>query len=299
MQKSPICPDGPLMPPLAAGVWRMHEWGQQIANRRNWIDACLDLGIDCFDHADIYGGMTCEALFGEVLRESPSRRARMTLVSKCGIRLPGTSADPAMPPMPHTVYDTTARHIACSVENSLSRLGTDWLDILLIHRPDPLMNPDEVAEAFARLHAQGKVRFFGVSNHAPSTMDLLASRLKLPLVTNQIELSPWHHGPMRDGTLDQCLHRRVRPMAWSPLGSGRVNEPSPIRDALLAVAQELDASVEATALAWLMRHPSRPIPVLGTGRIERLRDQAPAANLVMAASQWFRIYAAGLPGGLP
>lgn len=299
MQKSPICPDGPLMPPLAAGVWRMHEWGQQIAHRRNWVDTCLDLGIDCFDHADIYGGMTCEALFGEVLRESPSRRARMTLVSKCGIRLPGTSADPAMPPLPHTVYDTTARHIACSVDNSLSRLGTDWLDILLIHRPDPLMNPDEVAEAFARLHAQGKVRFFGVSNHAPSTMDLLASRLKLPLVTNQIELSPWHHGPMRDGTLDQCLDRRVRPMAWSPLGSGRVNEPSPIRDALLAVAQELGANVEATALAWLMRHPTRPIPVLGTGRIERLRDQAPAANLVMAASQWFRIYAAGVPGGLP
>ena len=183
MQKSPICPDGPLLPALAAGVWRMHEWGQDLTHRRNWIDTCLDLGIDCFDHADIYGGMTCEALFGEVLRESPSRRDRMTLVSKCGIRLPGTSADPAMPPLPHKVYDTTARHIVCSVDNSLMRLGTDWLDILLIHRPDPLMNPDEVAEAFERLHAQGKVRFFGVSNHAPSTVDLLASRLKLPLVT--------------------------------------------------------------------------------------------------------------------
>lgn len=299
MVKLPICPDGPPVSALAAGVWRIHEWGRDITYRRNWIDACLDLGIHCFDHADIYGGTTCEALFGDVLRESPTRRERITLISKCGIRLPGKSADPHVPLLPNKVYDTSPNHIRLSVDNSLARLNTDYLDVLLIHRPDPLMDPDAVAEAFTRMHDEGKVRFFGASNHAPSTLELLASRLSLPLITNQIELSAWHHAPMRDGTLDQCLARRMRPMAWSPLGSGRVNEPSPVRDALLAVATELGASVEATALAWLMRHPSRPVPILGSGRIERLTDQARAANLVLDRAQWFRVYEAGLAGGLP
>ncbi len=277
----------------------MHEWGREIAHRRNWIDTCLDLGIDCFDHADIYGGMTCEALFGDVVRESPSRRDRMTLISKCGIRLPGTSADPSIPALTNKVYDTTLAHILRSVDNSLSRLGTDRLDVLLLHRPDPLMDPEAVAAAFTRLHASGKVRFFGVSNFPPSSLDLLASRLPMSLVTNQIELSAWHHGAMRDGILDQCLVRRIRPMAWSPLGSGRVNEPSPVRNTLLDVAQELGASVEATALSWLLRHPSGPVPILGSGRIDRIRDQARSMELPMDASQWFRIYEAGLPGGLP
>ncbi|MBL8519771.1 MAG: aldo/keto reductase [Betaproteobacteria bacterium] len=299
MNKSAFCKGGPRVSALAAGCWRMHEWGRDLADRRNWIDACLDLGIDCFDHADIYGDMRCETLFGDVLRESTARRARMTLVSKCGIRLPGTTPDAAIPALDHKVYDTSPEHILRSVDRSLANLGTDHLDVLLLHRPDPLMDPDAVAEAFVRLHAQGKVLHFGLSNHSASTVDLLAQRLPMPLVTHQIELSAWQHAPLRDAVIDQCLALRMRPMAWSPLGSGRVNEPSPVRDALARVGAELGCSIETTAVAWLLRHPCRPIPIVGTGRPDRLRQLALAADLRLEAAQWFRIYEAGLPGGLP
>ncbi|HEX4858183.1 MAG TPA: aldo/keto reductase [Usitatibacteraceae bacterium] len=297
MQRSNLYAGGLPVPPLAAGCWRMHEWS--AADRHRWVDACLELDITTFDHADIYGDMTCEALFGEVIRASPARRARMTLVSKCGIRLPGTSPGAPVPVAQRKTYDTSAAHLRACVENSLVRLGTDYLDLLLIHRPDPLLDAGALAEAVSDLHRAGKIRHFGVSNHGATQLAALQSRLDLAIATNQVELSAWKHDLMRDAVIDQCLQTGMRPMAWSPLGGGRISNPSPVRDALMAAARETGSSADVVALAWLMQHPSRPIPILGTSRLDRLAEQARSVDLSLSREQWFAIYEAGLPGGLP
>lgn len=182
-------------------------------------------------------------------------------------------------------------------------LGTDYIDLLLIHRLDVLMDPDEVAEAFVTLRQSGKVLHFGVSNFTPSQFDLLASRLDFPLVTNQIELSVLSLELLHDGTVDQCLQRRIAPMAWSPLGGGRLFHDNDertvrVRDALDAVGSELGgASTDQVALAWVLTHPARFIPVLGSGKVERIQSGAEADALRLSREQWFAIWSAstGIP----
>lgn len=200
---------GPRCSRLVAGLWRLASWGLRDAELLDLIHACLDLGITTFDHADIYGGYTNEELFGRALALEPALRERMQLVTKCGIKLVSAHR-PA-----HTFhcYDTSQAHIVASVENSLRLLGTDCLDLLLIHRPDPLLDADEMAEAFAALRQAGKVLHFGVSNFTPWQFDLLASRLDFPLVTNQVEVSVLHLETLHDGTLDQCQRLGIAPMA--------------------------------------------------------------------------------------
>ena len=169
-----------------------------------------------FDHADIYGGYTVEQLFGEALALAPALRAKLQLVTKCGICL----TTPNRPAHRVKHYDTSFEHIVSSVENSLQMLHSERIELLLIHRPDALMDADVVAAAFTHLQLQGKVQHFGVSNFSPAQFDLLASRF--PLVTNQIELHPLHLAPLHDGSLDQCQQRRLQPMIWSPLAGGRL-----------------------------------------------------------------------------
>ncbi|MEI2453793.1 aldo/keto reductase [Lysobacter firmicutimachus] len=279
--------------PIVAGAWRMRDWNFDLSQRQRWIEAALELGIDSFDHADIYGDYTVEGLFGEALAVSPGLRDRVRLVTKCGIKL--TSAQ--RPQHRIKSYDTSRDHVVASVEQSLRALRTDRVDLLLIHRPDLLMDVDELAATFDALKAAGKVLHVGVSNHSPSQLALLHAKHRLE--THQIECSPLHPAPLDDGTLDQCQALGVRPMIWSPLAGGRLFGGGDERaERVRAVLAELaprygDASAATLAYAWLLRHPSRPWPITGSGRIEGLREATAALSLRLSAEDWYAIWQAG------
>jgi predicted oxidoreductase len=284
--------------PVAAGLWRLHEWQLDVPGRVRWIEQALELGITTFDHADIYGGYSVEALFGEALAAAPALRRQMQIVTKCGIKL----LHPARPGHTLKSYDSSREHVRSSVEHSLRALRTDHVDLLLIHRPDLLMDPDELAATFAELRAEGKVLHFGVSNHTPEQLAMLHRRC--PLVTNQIEFSPLQMQALADGTLTQCVDLGLRPMLWSPLGGGRLfsgddEQARRVRGALQGLAQQQGVSVATLALAWLMRHPSRPVPITGSGRIEALREAAAATQVRLSAEDWYRVWQASMGREVP
>ncbi|MGS4680165.1 aldo/keto reductase family oxidoreductase [Enterobacter soli] len=297
VQRITLAPQGPEFSRFVMGYWRLMDWNMSPVQLASFIEEHLDLGITTVDHADIYGGYLCEAAFGEALKLVPALRSRMEIVTKCGI---ATTAKPE-----HALghYITDRDHIVKSAEQSLVNLATDHIDLLLIHRPDPLMDADEVAEAFLNLHQSGKVRHFGVSNFTPAQLALLQSRLPFTLATNQVEISPVHQPLLLDGTLDQLQQLRIRPMAWSCLGGGRLfNDDAfqPLRDELSTIAQELNAeSIEQVVYAWIMRLPSKPLPIIGSGKIERVRAAIAAEALEMTRQQWFRIRKAALGYDVP
>jgi predicted oxidoreductase len=295
-------PDGPELSRLVWGAWRSLESPQTdtAAKLARLIEGCLELGITSFDHADIYGGYRAEALFGAALREWRGERSRIELITKCGIAL----VKPERPAHRVHHYDTSASHIRHSLEASLRLLHTDHVDLLLLHRPDPLMDADVTAYALADLVHAGKAKAVGVSNHTPAQVDLLQARLPFPLATNQIELSLLHTAPLLDGTLDQAQHRRMPPMAWSPLGGGSLFDRSTpqarrVGAVLDRIAGEHGVDVGCIALAWLLRLPSRPIPVVGSSRLDRLRDLAQADGLELNRQAWFELYEASLGHEVP
>lgn len=283
---------------IVAGAWRLAEWGWTAQQRLAWIEANLDLSVTSFDHADIYGGYSVESLFGEALALRPALRQRMQLVSKCGIRL----VTPARPDHQVKHYDTSVAHVRASVEHSLRSLRTDHLDLLLIHRPDALMDFDELAATFEALRREGKVRFFGVSNFAPHQLAPLHRRIAL--ATHQVELSPLHLDPLHDGVLDQCQDLGFRPMIWSPLAGGRIftadgERERRLRQTLQAMAAELAVSVTTLVVAWVLRHPSQPLPILGSRRIEVAQDAMAARALRLDAQAWWRIWSASTGQEVP
>lgn len=271
------------------GLWRLGEWDLTPAERLDLIERCLELGITTFDHADIYGGYTCEGLFGEALALKPELRERMQIITKTGIKLTGDFH----PDQKLNYYDTSKEHILKSVDRSLKELGTDYIDTLLIHRPDPLMDPNEVAEAFVELKESGKVRTFGVSNHTPAQQSLLQSRLPFMLVTNQLELSPVELKHFEDGSVDLCHENEMPLMAWSPLAGGALfkdTELSPLRDKLEEVGKEIGArDIDEVAYAWLLKHPARIMPIVGSGKIERIESAVRSTKLELSREQWFEI----------
>ncbi|MFP2562020.1 aldo/keto reductase [Enterobacter ludwigii] len=297
VQRITLAPQGPEFSRFVMGYWRLMDWNMSPLQLASFIEEHLDLGITTVDHADIYGGYLCEAAFGEALKLVPALRERMEIVTKCGI---ATTAKPE-----HALghYITDSAHIIKSAEQSLVNLATDHIDLLLIHRPDPLMDADEVAEAFLNLHQSGKVRHFGVSNFTPAQFALLQSRLPFTLATNQVEISPVHQPLLLDGTLDQLQQLRIRPMAWSCLGGGRLfndDEFQPLRTELENIARELNAgSIEQVVYAWILRLPSKPLPIIGSGKIERVRAAIAAEELQMTRQQWFRIRKAALGYDVP
>ncbi len=297
VQRITISPQGPEFSRLVIGYWRLMEWNMSARQLASFIEEHVELGITTADHADIYGGYQCEEAFGDAMRLVPHMRQKMEIVTKCGI---ATTANPG-----HALghYITDKSHIISSAEASLQKLATDYLDLLLIHRPDPLMDADEVAEAFTTLHQSGKVRHFGVSNFTPAQFALLQSRLPFTLATNQVEISPVHQPTILDGTLDQCQQLRVHPMAWSCLGGGSLfNDEAfqPLRDELQAVANEIGAeTIDQVVYAWVMRLPSKPLPIIGSGKIERVRSAIHALSLDMSRQQWFRIRKAALGYDVP
>jgi predicted oxidoreductase len=278
--------------PLTHGQMRLADWNLDTRGTIKFIEEVVDLGITSFDHADIYGGQTCEKLFGEALKLKPGLRKDIQLISKCGI----VPISPLRPEQKIKYYNTSKAHIVKSVEHSIKSFGTDYLDLFLIHRPDPFMHPDEVAEAFEELRKQGKVLEFGVSNFNPAQFNMLQSYLSFPLVTNQVEISPICLDSFQNGTIDHCLEKRISPMAWSPLGRGllegeRDEKSERIFQALDKIKNELGAkSIYQIALAWLLNHPAKIIPIIGSGKIDRIKESVKSLEIKLSTEQWFEIW---------
>ena len=282
---------GPEVSRIAAGCWRLVEWGWGEREVIAWVEACLSHGITTFDHADIYGGYGAAALFGRALANRPDLRDRLEVVTKCDIAL----MDPARPDHRVKHYDSSARHIRATVDQQLTDLGVERIDVLLLHRPDPLMAADEVAATFEQLRLAGKVAFFGVSNLTPANMDLLASRTHL--VTNQVEHSLLHPEPLFDGTFDRCQQLRIRPMLWSPLGGGALfssddGRAGRVRGALADMAPRYGVTAATLALAWLLREPAGPVPIMSSSRAAGVAEAAAACAVDLDRQDWFTLLAA-------
>lgn len=279
--------NGPLVSSLIQGYWRLADWQLNVQQRLSFIEHHLEYGISTVDHAHVYGDPACESLFGEALKLAPSLRGKIEIISKCGI-VPAQAGKVAH-------YDASKEAILTSVETSLQRLGTDYIDILLIHRPDFLMDADEVAAAFQVLKQAGKVNYFGVSNFSAAQLSLLQSRLDAPLVVNQIELNPVNLQNLESGLLEYLQEHSVRAMAWSCLAGGRVlSEMSgamqSLRATLYQLTEELGASsIEQVIYAWVMTMPAQPLPILGSGNIERMRAAVNGLGLAMSREQWYRL----------
>ncbi|QWL66259.1 aldo/keto reductase [Aeromonas jandaei] len=290
-------PQGPTFSRIIMGYWRLMEWHLTPAALLDLMKYHLDLGVTTVDHADIYGGYQCEEAFGNALRLEPSLRDRMEIVTKCGIALT------AKPQHALNHYNTDKAHIIASADASLHKLGTDYLDLLLIHRPDPLMNADEVADAFITLKQAGKIKHAGVSNFTARQFELLQSRLPFPLVTNQLEISPLHQEGTLDGTLDQCQQLNIKPMAWSCLGGGRLFNDlacEPLRAELERIRAEVGAqTIEQVVYAWVMMLPSQPLPLIGSGKRERIAAAVASESIKLDRQQWFRIRKAALGYDVP
>lgn len=283
--------------PIVAGLWRINSWNLSVDERVRWIEQALELGISTFDHADIYGDYQAEAAFGEALKAAPALRQRMQLVSKCGIRLRS-----AQHPYRINYYDSSTAYVRTQVEQSLRNLHTEQLDLVLIHRPDYLMDAAELADTFATLTREGKVMHWGVSNHSASQFALLHQHH--PLVTNQLELSPLQMNALDDGTLDQAQQLGLRPMVWSPLGGGLLftgedEQAVRVRAEMAAIATRYGISLTTLAFAWVLRHPSRPHPITGTGRTDGLRDAVAALNVQLDAEDWYAIWTASKGHSVP
>ena len=286
--------EGPELSRMAYGTWRLlatRPAAQEI-NRR--LNACLELGITTIDTAEIYGVYEVEKALGEALALSPGLRDRLELVTKAGIYVPCKYH-----PERHTAhYNATGERLVKSLDKSLRWLGTDRVDLFLVHRPDWLARADDTAGGLNRLLADGKIRAAGVSNYSASQFELLSAQMARPLATNQIEFHLLHMDPMTDGSLHQCERLGVTPMAWSPLAGGKLFDPAnPAAPRLADAAAGMSAryggaTLEQLAYAWILAHPSRPLPVIGTNQVERIRSAAQAAEIALAREDWYALWEA-------
>jgi predicted oxidoreductase len=277
------------------------------ARGRAAILAAYETGYTHFDHADIYGNGISEEIFGRVLKDVPGMREGVLVATKCGIRWAG---DPG-PGAPHR-WDFSSEHIVRSCEGSLRRLGIECIDLYMLHRPDYLADPQEIAAAFESLRRAGKVREFGVSNFRPSLVDALQRACPMPLVVNQVEVHLLRLDCFEDGTLDQCLDGRIAPVSWSPLAGGRLGDGAapdpgdPRAEALRALHAALDGiaarhgvSRTVLALAWLLRHPAGIVPIVGSVNPDHIRDAVRADELELDREDWYTLLAAARGQGLP
>lgn len=282
---------------LAYGCWRLAgSEGSESRTPEQWrhgiaaVHAAVEAGFTLFDLADIYGGNECERIFGGALKASPGLRDGIRIATKCGIRRAGDPDADA----PYR-YDFSPEHIERSVEGSLHRMGIESIDLLMLHRPDHLMHPAEVAGVFSRLNASGKVREFGVSNFTPDQVALLQKACPMKLVVHQVEISLNQLRAFEDGTLHQCLLEGITPMAWSPLDKGRlplagVTGPSSgVVTELARLGKQHGVEPAAVALSWLLRHPAGIVPVIGTTSPERIRAAAKAAAISLSREEWYRL----------
>lgn len=295
--------DGLTLSRLVLGAYRLLRGPERpdATSVARLINDAIDLGMTSFDHADIYGDYGVEKVFGAGFKYWGGQREAIELITKCDIM----QTSDARPDHRIKHYDTSAAHIKTSVDRSLQNLRTDYIDVLLIHRPDPLMDADDTAAGLESVVKAGKVRAVGVSNFSPSQFDLLASRLPFPMVTNQIEMSVVHTASLFDGSLDHAQHLGYAPMIWSPLGGGSLftgdgAQEKRVRETLKMIANDAGgADISAIAIAWLLRHPARPIPVLGSLKRERLAAMAAALEIRLERQQWFEILKASTGQDVP
>jgi predicted oxidoreductase len=298
---------------LAYGCWRIADprnpgadTTDDAAGRRAVI-AAYEAGYSLFDGADIYGGGGCEEIMGRTMREVSGMRERILITSKCGVRSAGSPA----PDSPGR-YDFSAEHIVKACERSLAKLGIETIDLYLLHRPDYLADPHEIAGAFAQLYDAGKVRFFGVSNFRPSLVNALQAACPFPLVVNQVEISLAQRAAFEDGTLDQCLESNITPMAWSPLGAGLLGDGAKrllpgqrgyktgeVVKLLDEIALTRGVSRSVIAYAWLLKHPSGIVPIIGTTNPDRIREAVRAPELELTREEWYRLFLAARGEPLP
>lgn len=300
---------------LAYGCWRIAgtsdpaEVTPEKEDRgRRAVAAAMEAGYTLFDHADIYCRGHAETIFGQVMKENPSIRDEIVIATKCGIRFPGEpwSDSPQR-------YDFSAEHIIQSCEASMKRLRVDTIDLFQLHRPDYLVDPDEVAGAFNQLMRSGKVREFGVSNFRPSLLTALRQACPMPLVVHQVEISLAKLDCFTDGTLDQCWIEKLTPLAWSPLGGGVLGAPeiasgvgperhpvsAHLQEVLSHVAEERGVSRAVIALAWLLKHPSKIVPIIGSIEPDRILDATKATEIELTRDEWYRLLLAARGEKLP
>lgn len=280
---------------IAWGMWRFK--GEDVKAAGRLVNAALDNGITLLDTADIYGPDNgepfgaAEELLGQVLASDPSLRARMVLATKGGIVM-------------GTPYDSSARYLASAIDASLRRLGVDQIDLWQIHRPDILTHPREAAKALEDAHAAGKIRAIGVSNHSIHQIEALRSFLTVPLASTQPEFSPLRLDPMENGEFDQAMRLDMAVLAWSPLGGGRIGEPATERERAVAaaldeIAREHGVSRTAAAYSWIMAHPARPIPIIGSQQTGRIAEATDAFKIQWTRSDWYGVLVASKGERLP
>ncbi len=301
MKRTKLSPHGPEFSRLVYGTWRLLDTkptAQEI-NRR--LHTCLELGITTIDTAEIYGLYEVEQLLGAALALSPGLRDRFEIITKAGIYVPCSYH----PERRTAHYNATAPRLLKSLEKSLRLLGTDHVELFLVHRPDWLTRAADTAAGLNELLRAGKIRAAGASNHSAAQFDLLHAQMEQPLVTNQIEFHLLRPEPIDDGTFHQCEKLGVRPMAWSPLAGGRIFDPSnPAAPRLAAAAKSMSsrcngATLEQLAYAWILAHPSHPLPIIGTNKLARLQSAAQADAIVLEREDWYALWEAAQGRGIP
>jgi predicted oxidoreductase len=275
---------------IIIGCMSWGKWGKQFSTKAqaDLIRFCVENGNSTFDHADIYGDYTTEAEFGKAFLESGISREEIQLISKCGIQYVGETRNNKI-----GHYNYSKEYIIWSAEESLKKLKTDYLDTFLLHRPSPLMNPDEIAGAILELQESGKIINFGVSNFTPSQVSLLAD--KIPVSVNQIEFSLTEYAAMQNGSLDQMLQKNMQPMSWSPLGSifrEETDQTKRIKPVLQTLSKKYDVTEDVLLLAFILRHPSKVSPVIGTTEKQRILDANKALEIELELEDWFTLLVA-------
>ncbi|NVJ63245.1 MAG: aldo/keto reductase [Flavobacteriaceae bacterium] len=267
---------------IISGTMTWGEWGKNYSTKEmaSLIEHCVSIGVSTFDHADIYGDYSNEAEFGAAFKESGIERESIELISKCGI---SRVCDRRNYMVHH--YNYTKEYIINSVKQSLQNLQTDYLDVLLLHRPSPLMNPYEISEAITYLKNKEMIRSFGVSNFTPSQLSMIDKQLKVEI--NQIEISLTKYDSMYNGQLDQCIEKKILPMSWSPLGTAMNKENPKLTMTLERLAKKYSLEVSQILIAWLVKHPAGIIPVVGTTQKDRISQALEASKVDLELEDWF------------
>lgn len=283
------------------GQMRILDWNMSSAELLKFTEQIMELGIDTFDNANIYGNYSCEDTVGKALLLKPSLRKAMKIVTKCGIKIMSNK----FPKQKIQYYDYTHDYIIGEAEKSLRNLRTDYIDVLLLHRPSDVLNPEEVAKAFDKLKKEGKVRHFGVSNFLSHDYSMLQSYTDEKLVTNQVEISPYSITHFENGNMNFFLEKRIKPMAYCPMANGKLVIPTDEKServvkVLKDIAEELNVDgIDKVIYSWLFMHPSTIMPITGSGKIDRIKRSVEALSLKMSVEQWSRIFTASRGIALP
>ena len=289
MEKTYLSDAGPKVSPAIYGFYRWEEQDISLSKMESIVDLCLELGINTFDHADIYGGYQCEEMFGEIIRGKRIKREDIVLFTKCGLVVP----HPSQPDVRVKYYDTSKDHITKSIENSLRRLRTDYIDIFLLNQLDPLSNLEETAITLQKLRDSGKVKNIGVVNFSVFQHQLLSSYLRIPIVTNHIELNLLNTSAFDNGQIDYLKQKYMRPLATAPLAEGQIansieKRPLLIRRKLEELSPKYNANIESIAVAWVVKLGA--LPLIGTTNEQRIRNIAAAFAIDLDKQDWYELY---------